>query len=189
MKIKILIIEDNQDVRENLSELLTLSGYETRTAMNGKLGVETAMTFIPDLILCDIMMPEMDGIELCSILKKDIRTSHVPIILLTAKDSIQDKKEGYQVGADSYITKPFSAELLLSRVTNIMETRKKLAEQASGIALNKESQLANPLGEMENEFLQKITQIIEDNIESEKMDVSFIADNVFMSHSTLYRKI
>ena len=184
----ILVVEDNQDILNYIADTFSPT-YSVLVASNGKEGMDMAFENIPDVIISDIMMPEMDGIELCSILKKDIRTSHVPIILLTAKDSIQDKKEGYQVGADSYITKPFSAELLLSRVTNIMETRKKLAEQASGIALNKESQLANPLGEMENEFLQKITQIIEENIESEKMDVSFIADNVFMSHSTLYRKI
>jgi CheY-like chemotaxis protein len=86
MKIKILIIEDNQDVRENLSELLTLSGYETRTAMNGKLGVETAMTFIPDLILCDIMMPEMDGYTVLRILSKNEMLADIPFIFLPKRN-------------------------------------------------------------------------------------------------------
>ena len=132
MKIKILIIEDNQDVRENLSELLTLSGYETRTAMNGKLGVETAMTFIPDLILCDIMMPEMDGYTVLRILSKNEMLADIPFIFLTAKTELVDVRRGMTLGADDYITKPFDDVELLDTIE--MRLRKHHSHAPAGSA-------------------------------------------------------
>ena len=132
MKIKILIIEDNQDVRENLSELLTLSGYETRTAMNGKLGVETAMTFIPDLILCDIMMPEMDGYTVLRILSKNEMLADIPFIFLTAKTELVDVRRGMTLGADDYITKPFDDVELLDTIE--MRLRKHNSHAPAGSA-------------------------------------------------------
>jgi CRP/FNR family transcriptional regulator, polysaccharide utilization system transcription regulator len=116
MKIKILIIEDNNDVRENLSELLTLSGYETRTAMNGKLGVEAALSFMPDLILCDIMMPEMDGYAVLRIVSKNELLKDIPFIFLTAKTELSDVRRGMTLGADDYITKPFDDVVLLDTI-------------------------------------------------------------------------
>ena len=117
--------------------------------------MEQALNSIPDIIVSDIMMPVMNGITMCKILKEDVRTSHIPIILLTAKDSLQDKEEGYQVGADSYLTKPFSATLLHSRINNLLESRKR----------------------------------IEARLSSEKIDIGYLADNMCMSKSTLYRKM
>ena len=122
----VLVVEDNDDIREYIATSFS-SNYRILTATNGKEGLEQAQKYIPDIIISDIMMPEMDGIELCKLVKEDIRTSHIPVILLTAKDSIQDKEEGYESGADSYLTKPFSAKLLNSRVHNLLESRKKLA--------------------------------------------------------------
>ncbi len=107
----ILAVEDNDDIREYIASSFH-ANYQVITAINGKEGWELAQKYIPNIIISDIMMPVMDGIELCRSIKEDMRTSHIPVILLTAKDSIQDKEEGYDSGADSYLTKPFSAKLL-----------------------------------------------------------------------------
>lgn len=136
------------------------------------------------------MMPVMDGIELCKLVKEDICTSHIPVILLTAKDSLQDKEMGYDSGADSYITKPFSAKLLTSRIVNILEARKKIARLIKSTQAQSEQEEAyKSLNKLDNVFIDKITKIIEDNLDMEKMDIGFIADKMCMSHSTLYRKI
>lgn len=116
MKQKILIIEDNYDVRENLSELLMLSGYDTITAANGKLGVEAAFQHQPDLILCDIMMPEMDGYTVLRILSKNETTALTPFLFLTAKTELTDVRRGMTLGADDYITKPFDDVELLNTI-------------------------------------------------------------------------
>jgi len=113
MKSKILIVEDNHDVRENLDEILHLSGYQTLTASNGKQGVEMALAEIPDLILCDIMMPELDGYGVLRILSKNPLTEHIPFIFLSAKTELIDIRKGMTMGADDYITKPFDDVELL----------------------------------------------------------------------------
>ena len=187
----VLVVEDNDDIREYIATSFS-SNYRILTATNGKEGLEQAQKYIPDIIISDIMMPEMDGIELCKLVKEDIRTSHIPVILLTAKDSIQDKEEGYESGADSYLTKPFSAKLLNSRVHNLLESRKKLAL----IVANRTKELKPEqqeetikLNKLDEEFLTKFTTIVEENIDMEKMDMSFMMEKMNMSHSTLYRKI
>lgn len=114
----ILVVEDNADIRDYIADSFT-DLYEIKTAANGKEGLQIATDCIPDIIVSDIMMPVMNGVTMCQKLKADIRTSHIPVILLTAKDSITDKEEGYQAGADSYLTKPFSASLLQSRINNL----------------------------------------------------------------------
>ena len=185
----VLVVEDNTDIREYIRSSFT-ELYEVITAKDGKEGWELAQARIPNIIVSDIMMPVMDGIELCKRIKEDMRTSHIPVILLTAKDSLQDKEEGYASGADSYLTKPFSAKLLHSRINNLLETRKKIASLlALADIQTKQESAVSSLNKLDNEFLQKITQIIEENLEMEKMDIAFIADKMCMSHSTLYRKI
>ena len=185
----VLVVEDNTDIREYIRSSFT-DIYEVITAKDGKEGWELAQVRIPNIIVSDIMMPVMDGIELCKRIKEDMRTSHIPVILLTAKDSLQDKEEGYASGADSYLTKPFSAKLLHSRINNLLETRKKIASLlALADTQPKQESAVSSLNKLDNEFLQKITQIIEENLEMEKMDIAFIADKMCMSHSTLYRKI
>lgn len=166
----ILVVEDNDDIREYIASSFS-SNYRIITAINGKEGLEQALNQIPDIIISDIMMPEMDGIELCKLVKEDIRTSHIPVILLTAKDSIQDKEEGYESGADSYLTKPFSAKLLNSRVHNLLESRKKLAL----IVANRTKELKPEqqeetikLNKLDEEFLTKFTTIVEENIDMER---------------------
>ena len=124
----LLIVEDNEDIQKYIAESFSDS-FEVITGSNGEEGKQQALNRIPDIIVSDIMMPVMDGITLCRQLKEDVRTSHIPVILLTAKDSLQDKEEGYEVGADSYLTKPFSASLLRSRINNLLDSRKKLIAQ------------------------------------------------------------
>jgi DNA-binding response OmpR family regulator len=124
MKKKILIIEDNADVRENLSEILTLSGYETQTASNGKEGVQAALSHPPDIILCDIMMPELDGYGVLRILSKNENTASIPFIFLTAKTELMDVRRGMTLGADDYITKPFDDVELLDTLEVRMQKRK-----------------------------------------------------------------
>ena len=185
----VLLVEDNKDIREYIKSSFT-GIYEVITAKDGKEGWELAQARIPNVIVTDIMMPVMNGIELCKLVKEDMRTSHIPVILLTAKDSLHDKEEGYASGADSYLTKPFSAKLLHSRINNLLETRKKIASLlALADTKPKQENAVNSLNKLDNEFLQKITRIIEENLEMEKMDIAFIADKMCMSHSTLYRKI
>lgn len=124
MKNKILIIEDNKDVRENISEILTLSGYETITSINGKEGVEAALASQPDLILCDIMMPLLDGYGVLRILSKNPVTSGIPFIFLTAKTELTDMRRGMTLGADDYITKPFDDVELLDTIEMRLQKKK-----------------------------------------------------------------
>lgn len=186
-----LVVEDNDDIRRYISETFAQE-YEVLTASNGRDGLEVALSRIPDIIISDVMMPIMDGTEFCKQVKEDLRTSHIPFIMLTAKDTIQDKTEGYTAGADSYITKPFSGTLLHSRVTNLIETRKRMAAlfekniHTPQINQEKPPEQINPL---DNEFISKITKYIEEHLSDENINVASIADVVFMSHSTLYRKV
>ena len=187
----LLIVEDNDDIRNYIAGSFE-DNYHILTATNGREGMEQALTTVPDIIISDVMMPVMDGIELCRILKTDIRTSHIPIILLTAKDRIEDKEEGYETGADSYLTKPFSARLLKIRVKNLLEIRRQMARQIAlevhGLKpVKAETEL--PMNRLDTEFINKLTQYVEKNIESEKMDMGLLAEQMHMSHSTLYRKI
>ena len=192
----LLIVEDNEEIQKYIVESFTDS-FEVITANNGEEGKQQALSRIPDIVVSDIMMPVMDGITLCKQLKDDVRTSHIPIILLTAKDSLQDKEEGYEVGADSYLTKPFSASLLRSRINNLLDSRKKLVAQfqaqstpGSQIDLSeKRIVIAEALSKLDNKFIEKITLLIEENLSSEKIDINYLSDKMCMSGSTLYRKM
>lgn len=187
-KTIILVVEDNKDIRDYIQSSLA-DQYTVYVAVNGVEGWEKALLYVPDIIVSDIMMPEMDGFELSKTLKEDVRTSHIPIILLTAKDTIQDRTEGYNLGIDSYLTKPFSANLLRSRIVNLLDTRKKLADLINKNRIDKKTIIVDALNSIDNEFIEKVTAIIEQNLDSDKIDVAFIAEKMNMSHSTLYRKI
>lgn len=186
----LLIVEDNRDICDYIVESFS-DDFEVRTAANGEQGLEQALGCIPDIIVSAIMMPVMNGIVMCRKLKEDLRTSHIPIILLTAKDSLQDKEEGYQVGADSYLTKPFSATLLHSRIHNLLESRKLLAERfnTNSILIDKRAAVTESMNKLDNEFLEKINKLIEDRLSSEKIDIGYLSDAMCMSNSTLYRKM
>ena len=197
----ILVIEDNEDIRDYISSSLGKE-YQVLTASNGKEGLELAQQRIPDIILSDVMMPVMDGFELCRLIKKDVRTSHIPVVLLTAKDSIQDKEEGYRCGADSYITKPFSVKLLISRIHNLQQRRERLAEiitQTSNTEKQENTQeqpqnrielhTSQNLTRLDEEFLNKLTQIVDENITDKDLNITFLTERMSMTTSTLYRKI
>lgn len=186
----ILVVEDNADIRNYIASSLSGS-YRVQTASDGKEGWNNVVAQIPDMVISDIMMPVMDGIELCKQIKKDIRTCHIPVILLTAKDSLQDKEEGYDSGADSYLTKPFSANLLASRVHNLLDSRKQLAKQIMEHMqrLQPEQSSLTVLGKLDEAFLQRFTEILEANLADGKADMVFMAEQMHISHSTLYRKI
>lgn len=187
----LLVVEDNADIREYIVTSFN-SDYRIVEGVNGKDGLEKALKYIPNIIVSDIMMPEVDGIEFCRMVKEDVRTSHIPVILLTAKDSIQDKEEGYESGADSYLTKPFSAKLLRSRIRNLLESRRKLAQLIVGHTSEPASEeLQDTIGltKLDKEFLDKLTVIIEENLDAEKLDMAFMTDKLNMSHSAFYRKV
>ena len=184
----LLIVEDHPDILHYIHDIFA-DNYLVLTAEDGKSGLEYAFNHIPDIVISDIMMPEISGLELCTALKKDVRTCHIPVILLTAKTTTQDKTEGYQVGADSYITKPFSADLLQSRVTNLLNQRQRLAKQIVNSKMFKQTLLQDSIHQLDNEFLEKIIRIIQENSYSEALDVEFIAQQVNMSHSNLYKKV
>ena len=186
----LLVVEDNQDICDYIVDSFS-DTFDVKTAENGEKGLEQAFNYIPDIIVSDIMMPVMNGMDMCKTLKEDLRTSHIPVVLLTAKDSLQDKEEGYLIGADSYLTKPFSATLLHSRIQNLLDMRKKLAERfssTSGVG-DKRAVIEESLNKLDNEFLEKINQLVEERMSSEKIDIGYLADKMCMSHSTLYRKM
>ena len=126
----ILLVEDNNDMRHFIVEQL-MAHYKVVEAVNGATGLKNAMTDPPDLVITDLMMPKMDGIELCKMLKTDVHTSHIPVIMLTAKAGMDNKIEGLETGADDYLTKPFDAKELLARTKNLIEQRQKLRERYS----------------------------------------------------------
>ena len=197
----LLIVEDNADIRLYIEESLH-EDYRIIQACNGREGMEQAFSKVPDIIVSDIMMPEMDGIKMTHILKEDIRTS-----LLTAKTSINDQEEGYDSGADSYLTKPFSAKLLHSRIRNILSGRRRLADyivqknisqfetsadeqQTSQKATEeKEDAMTCQISNLDKKFLEKLNKLIENHISTDDLDMAFMTDKMAMSHSTFYRKV
>lgn len=184
---KILIIEDNPDVLKFL-ELTLKDNYELTTARNGQAGLTQALETIPDLIISDIMMPIMDGLELCSHLKKDERTSHVPIILLTAKSSKANQLEGLSEGADAYLTKPFEPQELLIRIEKIIESRRKL--QAYYLQWNpfgKDPVPSKPL--KEDTFLLKVKELMEQNFADENFGVLQLCHALHLSRMQVHRKL
>ncbi len=202
-RLRLLVVEDNVDIREYITQ--TLSGdFDVLTAKNGLEGLHAVQTKHPDIVISDIMMPEMDGIEMCRAIKEDILTSHIPVILLTAKDSLRDKEEGYESGADSYLTKPFSAKLLVNRINNLLRARRRIAaallseaktvinqgsDEPSKEPMEENEDVSQTLNSLDREFIDKIRTIINENLSYEELGVAFLADKMCMSSSTLYRKI
>ena len=184
----VLVVDDNQEIIDYVRDCL-FDTYQVITAENGQVGFEKACEKVPDLVISDIMMPVMDGVKMCKLMKEDVRTSHIPVILLTAKNTLQDKSEGYDAGADSYLTKPFSGNLLKSRIRNILEARKKLSVSYSSKFKDKQELFNESISQLDKSFLEKLDEVIEKNIEDESLNISHIAFELNMSHSTLYRKI
>ena len=191
--MQLLIVEDNDDIRQYIADSLA-DDFKILQAANGEEGLRMALEHIPDIIVSDIMMPKLNGIELTQQLKEDIRTSHIPIILLTAKDTQEDKEEGYDSGADSYLTKPFTAKLLTSRIRNILANRRRLAERITDHMptaehQKKEEEAAQQLGQLDRDFISRLNDIIDENIMQTDIDMAFLTEKMAMSHSTFYRKV
>lgn len=181
----ILIVEDNDDVRIYVKDLL-ISDYNILLAESGEAGIEVTKNDLPDLIISDIMMPGMDGFEFCKRIKSDWKTSHIPVILLTAKVDHQSKLDGLELGADDYITKPFEQQELLIRIKNLIEQRKQLKEKYSKtISLQTESSNSTE----ENELIKKASSVIENHLGDENFNSEVLAKEVFMSRSQLTRKM
>ncbi|HMB64515.1 MAG TPA: tetratricopeptide repeat protein, partial [Eudoraea sp.] len=182
----VLLIEDNQDLRMYIREILSES-YKVLEAAQGEEGVAMAREHIPDIVLSDLMMPKLDGLEVCRLLKEDMLTSHIPIILITAKSSREDKLEGLKSLADDYLTKPFDTEELLVRLRNLIDLRKKMQSYFSSgdILLPRKIQLNS----MDSIFMEKVTGHLEAEISNSLFGVVELAYAVGLSRSQLFRKI
>ena len=185
-KPEILIIDDNSDIRTYLRSVLSQK-YNVSEASDGKRGLELVRRTVPDIVLSDIMMPVMDGLEFCEQLKTDKAISHIPVILLTARNLDEQRAEGYEHGADAYIAKPFSLRLLLSRIENLIESRKKLSQVLSkGVEDDEISNLSN---ETDKSFLKQLRKIIQENLANSDLSVEQIGDEIGLSRVQLYRKV
>ncbi len=183
---KILIIEDDIELMKYVGNMLEGS-YKILTANNGNKGLELAIKEEPKLIISDILMPEMDGFELCEKIKTDIRISHIPVILLTALSSIDDKIKGLSIGADEYISKPFHPEHLIIRVNKLIEQREQLKKH-----FQKEFQIkpdTSNLPSIDEKFINKVMDYIENNISEPDLSVENISNEIGISSTHLYRKI
>jgi signal transduction histidine kinase/DNA-binding response OmpR family regulator len=186
-KTIILVVEDNYDMRQYIRESLN-GNYIIEEAVNGEQGVRKAEKIIPDLIISDMMMPKMDGNELVRILKNDEKTSHIPIILLTAKAGQENKLEGLETGADDYLIKPFDIKELQVRIKNLINIRKKLQEKFSKPGyIPKPNWKKQP--SIEEEFINKVLQVIEAHISEESFDIESFGEEVGMSRTQFYRKL
>ena len=185
----VMVIDDNPDILNFLDEILK-SEYDLVFANNGEEGIKKAQKFIPDLIISDIMMPKKTGIDLCRALKNDLATSHIPIILLTAKGNLESLKTGYEEGADDYISKPFQPQILKTRISNLIRNREAVQRFLQNKELPQKVEEPNsPALNKEKEFLAKLDAIIHENIGSENENVFDIAKELGMSRTSLYRKL
>jgi signal transduction histidine kinase/ligand-binding sensor domain-containing protein/DNA-binding response OmpR family regulator len=181
----VLVVEDNTDMRAFLRNELQRC-FQIIESNNGKDGLALAIENIPDLVVSDVMMDKMDGIELCRQLKSDERTSHIPIILLTARHADDVKLSGYEIGADDYITKPFNMSLLVSRIKNLIEQRRKLSKRFKKEYGNDKEIVPNKL---DSQFLMKLNNFIENNMANPHYEPVMLAKDMGMSRMQLYRKV
>ena len=179
----LLIIDDNSELRSYLNNELD-TNYNILLAENGKIGFELANKHIPDIIITDVMMPVMDGIELCEMIKNDLRTSHIPIMMITAKGMEVDKIKGIDSGADVYLQKPFNMNVLKSHLKQLISTRKILFKKyLSGIDFSENTT------SLDQEFILNVLNYINKNISDNNLNVENLADELLLSRSKLYRKI
>ena len=182
----ILIVEDNIELLNYLSNVLG-DYFKVAKAKNGVEALEQIHSLFPDIIISDIMMPEMDGIELCENIKKDVRTSHIPIILLTALESVQNRISGLSSGADAYVSKPFEDKLLIIQIINLLESRKNLRE--SFVNINEVWEEKVDEMDMDKVLIMKAVQIVEDNISNVDFTIETLASKLNLSRTTLHRKL
>jgi len=182
----LLIVEDEKDMREFLRESFE-KYYNVITAIDGVEGLKFATKRMPDIIISDVMMPRMDGYELCNKLKTDIRTSHIPIILLSAKGDSKSKLTGVEFGADDYVGKPFQFNYLITKSQNLIKQREKLKKTFINQHSSEVSKIQ--LSSLDENFLKKVVELIEKNIDDSDLNVMSLSDRVGMNHTNFYRKI
>lgn len=198
---QILLVEDNDDMLMFVKSILQESNFQVITAKNGKEGIEKARSFTPDLIISDVMMPETDGYELTEILKNDLQTSHIPIVLLTAKNALDSKLKGLKIGADEYIGKPFNSEELLLRVQKLIQLRGLIQAQYSlsmPVTIleerkNVEKQSIETeivqLSELDQKFMSNLQEYLSHNLDNEDLTIADFSEILFLSRSQLHRKV
>lgn len=185
-KWTVLLAEDNDEVRKYVKECLDPYFYVLDVA-NGKEALELSLEKYPDLILSDIMMPQMDGLELCSRVKQDLQLGHIPVVLMTAKSMVVHIKEGFSVGADEYIVKPFNMDVLICRIINILESRDKL-KKLYGKKFSPEA-MGIEIVSGDDRFTQRFFHLIEKNISNPELSVDLLSQELAMSRANLYRKL
>lgn len=187
-KPTVLVIDDNNDIRQYEHTLLQ-DDYIVLEAADGKEGLDVAKKEVPDLVVCDVMMPVMDGLEFTQNLKTHTATSHIPVIMLTAKNLEEHRAEGYEHGADSYITKPFHSKVLLARIENLLKQRKLLKHLFQG-TLEAEQEIADShLEDRDKQFLKQLHAIIQKNLSDSEFSVEDIGKQIGLSRVQLYRKV
>ncbi len=184
----VLVIEDNKDVIKYLCLCLEKK-YQIEVAQNGKEGFEKAIEKVPDIVISDVMIPLINGFDLCHKLKQDFRTSHIPIIMLTAKADLTSRIEGLEKGADAYLTKPFSKDELLIRLKKLTELRKQLHKYYAALSVGSDSEDAHKVSSaVEDTFIQSVRAILIANLDNENFDISNLCKEMGMSRAQLYRK-
>lgn len=188
----VLVIDDNSDIRSMVGQLLN-NEYNIITASNGKEGVRMAARYVPDLIICDVMMPVMDGMECCRRIKSEVTTSHIPVLMLTACTMDEQRIEGYDNGADGYLSKPFSSAVLLSRCASLIANRKRIKELWHANKLAGETVSSQPVRvpskDIDNEFYNRFLEIFKTEVGNADLSVDMIASRMGLERSQFYRKI
>ena len=187
-KPTVLVIDDNNDIRQYEHTLLQ-DDYIVIEAVDGKEGLEIAKKEVPDLVICDVMMPVMDGLEFTEQLKTNTATSHIPVIMLTAKNLEEHRAEGYEHGADSYITKPFHSKVLLARIENLLKQRKLLKRLFQGSKEAEQEIAESHLEDRDKQFLKQLHSIIQKNLSDSEFGVEDIGKQIGLSRIQLYRKV
>lgn len=192
----VLVIDDNKDIQKLVGELLS-ADYNIITASNGKEGVKMAAKYVPDLIICDVMMPVMDGLECCRYIKGEVSTSHIPVLMLTACSMDEQRVQGYDSGADGYLSKPFNSNVLKSRCASLIVTRKRIKDLwlSRPAAVNKKevestSSADNlPSGDIDSTFYNRFLEILNEGMGNQDLNVDMIASQMGLERSQFYRKI
>lgn len=183
-KESILVIDDNKDIREYIKSLFA-DKYMVLEAENGSVGIRKAMKYVPSVIICDVLMPEMDGLECCKRIKAEIQTSHIPVILLTACALDEQRIEGFECGADSYISKPFNSQLLLSRIQNLIANRQRLKQLFGDSRMS----CKETVNAVEKDFVERFQALIEKELGNSDLSVEDLGVQMGLSRVQLYRKI
>ena len=190
----LLVIDDNEDIRCLISVLMK-DEYNVIGARDGKEGLHLATKYVPDLIICDVMMPVMDGLECCRRLKEELSTSHIPVLMLTACSLDEQRAQGYESGADGYLSKPFNSQVLKIRCHNLVENRKRIKalwkETKSGLPEQKEQEIPKPTlsGDVENQFYARFLEVVKAEMGNAELSVDQLAASMGLGRSQFYRKI